>query len=251
VSLLREVRESVVSDQDDLWARAWARGRQKSREAAPRRAAMWAAIEAVEPTKNQPEAQIRDALVRELAARGIEDVTKQQLDFLVEAVVTSPARAGVRHGLRGLKSLVGVLGEMKKLADPRWTYAPDDIPSVSELRDDQQELSVILDWDPATRDVIARLFAELPSRGHTPEGDREPRMCDCWLSVESDGGPSAAVIVHVGKFAIAELSGDPANTARNLIAVHGGRRHAVSTFAEVYGDDPDTGSIKIFLPDRA
>jgi hypothetical protein len=94
-------RESVVPDQDDPWARAWARGREKNRENAPRRAAMRAAIEAAEPSKRQPGAQIRVALVRELAARGIEDATQQELDFLVEAVLTSPARAGVRHGLRG------------------------------------------------------------------------------------------------------------------------------------------------------
>jgi hypothetical protein len=212
---------------------------------------MRAAIEAAGPSRSQPEAQIRNVLVRELAARGIEDATPQELDFLVEAVVTSPARAGARHGIRGLKSLVGMLGEMKKLADPRWTHAPGHLPTVSELRDDQQELSVTLDCDPAARDVIARLFAELRPQGQTPEGDDEPRMCDCWLSLEPDAGPSAAVTVHIGKFAIAELDSNHANLARDLIAVHGGRQRAVRTFAEVHGDHPDSGSVRVFLPDRA
>jgi hypothetical protein len=144
-----------------------------------------------------------------------------------------------------------MLGEMKKLADPRWTYTPDDIPRVSEFRDDQQEVSVTLDWDRAARDVIARLFADLRPQGNTPEGDDEPRTSNCGLSVEPDAGPTAAVTVHIGKFAIAELSGEQAKIVRNLIAVHGGRHHAVSTFAKVCGNDPDTGSIKIFFPDRA
>lgn len=237
-----------MSDQDDPWASAWARGRQKGRQDAPRRAAMRAATE---PSRSQPEAQIRDVLVGELAARGIEDATQQELDFLVEAVITSTARAGGRHGFRGVRSLVGMLGELKKLADPRWTHAPEELPRVSELRDDQQEVLVTLDCDPAARDVIARLFADLRSQGQTPQGDDEVRMCDCWLSLEPDAGPTASVTVHIGKYAIAELDSDHASLARDLIAAHSGHHHAVRTFAEVCGDDPDTGSIKVFLPDRA
>jgi hypothetical protein len=38
---------------------------------------------------------------------------------------------------------------------------------------------------------------------------------------------------------------------RKLVAVHGGRHHAVSAFAEAYGNDSDTGSIKDFFPNRA
>jgi hypothetical protein len=244
-----------VSDQDDPWARAWARGRQKSREDAPRRAAMRSAmrsaIKAAEPSKSEPEAQIRDTLIRELATRDIKDTTPRELDFMVEAVLTSPARAGFHHGFRGLKSLVGTLGDVKSRADPHWTYTPNDVPSVSELRDDQQEVAVTLDCDPAARDVIARLFAELRPQGQTPDDDEEPRICECWLSVQPATGPSTAITVHIGKFAIAELNGEHANIARDLIAAHGGPRHAVSTFAEVHGDNPDTGSIRVFHPDRA
>jgi hypothetical protein len=63
-------------------------------------------------------------------------------------------------------------------------------------------------------------------------------MYACWLSTDPHAGPAAAVSVHTGKFAIGELTAEPANIVRRPIAAHGGHHHAVRPFAEMYGNDP-------------
>jgi hypothetical protein len=221
-------------------------GSAEAADDAPRRAAGRAAFEATRPYKDRPVEEVRAVLMRELAARGIDDLTPLQLDVLVQAVA-SPRLTALRVGFQGVQAAARLFRELKSLALPRWAVTPDRIPSIS-WREDQEEVSVVLECDPAAQEVVARLFAELPRGASAPEeSDHSSRGCDCWFSVD---GPARVITVRIGRFTIARLRGEHAETVRALIAEHGGRQHAVGSSAMVYGDDPDTGSIVVFFPNR-
>jgi hypothetical protein len=217
-----------------------------------RAAAARAAYEATKPLKGQPAPAIRQRLRSELAARGIDDITDPQLDYMVEAITTSANRAALRHTWKRLRLIGSSLNEFRKIpSQPKWTLAPQDITSLITFREDQHEFSTVLDataLQPA-RDVIARLIRDLPPLDEDDDDDEQP--FDCWLSCADAEDPTAPVIAQVGKYSLAALPDDAATLARDLIRVHGGTKHAVDVMASLYGSSPDTAYVEVIMPDRA
>lgn len=173
--------------------------------------------------------------------------------MLEAALMTSPRRAGARLIFKRAKAVIGVVGELRKMAQPRWTVTPTGIPSLVSWRDDQEEVEVVLhagDLQHA-HDVLARLFTDLPPRGGGPGHERDDfRPCGCWLSYDPVGGSSGSIDVHIGTNTIARIDDQRADLARELITKHGGQHHAIDVIAELHGDTLDTAQIKLFLPDR-
>jgi hypothetical protein len=217
--------------------------------------AMRAACDEVKHLKGRPSAEIREALRRDLDARGVADAGDGELDFLVDAIQRSLRRAGHRLAFGTVRELTSRLNDVRKLlydnAQPRWVKAPDGIADLEGFRTDQHAVGFVLDADTlrSAREVIARLLTELPAPDD-PDDAEQPRPVTCWLSQDPKSEADSAITVHIGKYDIAALSGPAADLARELIGHHGGPKHAVEVIADLYGTDPAGAYLKITLPDR-
>lgn len=237
-----------MSEDKFEWRQAWANARAKREADAPRRAAIREAFEATKPLKGRPTEQVRARLQRELAARGV-NLTPRQLEILVEAVTTSPRGTAFREARRYVKAVKELFGEAKAHTIPAWTLPPEGWTRLAR-RDDQEAILVKVEADAAATDVIARLFREIPREWGTADEleDELARAFLCWLSVEPTDEAAGTVTVHAGRQVIGHVNAAAAGPVRQLLSAESERALVVE--AVVVGDDAETGSIQLYLPDQ-
>lgn len=240
--------EDVSGDKFE-WRQAWANARAKREANAPRRAAIREAFEATKPFKARPAEQVRARLPWELAARGVNDLTPRQLDILLEAVTTSPRGTAFREARRYVKAVKELFGEAKAHTIPEWTLTPEGWTRLAR-RDDEEAVLVKVEADAAATGRYRPAVREIPRQWGTadePE-DELARAFLCWLSAEPTDEPAGTVTVHAGRQVIGHLNAAAAGPVRQMLSAEGAGTLVVE--AVVVGDDPETGSIQLYLPNQ-
>ena len=204
------------------------------------------------------DSEVRAILLEELNRRGLaleQPSPEPVFAILVDAVVASSRGAAVRALLSHGKKVVQTAREFMRMAAPGWSVTSTDVPSLVSWRDDQEEVTVEVrehQVPVATRPVWQRLFAEIPYGTRDPDADEDSvvRACAYWLKGDPASEADGDVTVYIGKFALTRLPKPQDALGRQLIAHHGGDRHAVGLFAEVTGRSSTTDHLTLYLPDR-
>jgi hypothetical protein len=231
-----------VADEDDQWSEAGERARRAARDT--RNRAIRAAFEAVRATSDREPDHIRDALIREMARRGVTDPRPEELSFLTD-MVASPRRATIRWTVRMFGGWISLFRELNTYSQPRWMSTPKRVPSVSDDEPHGGDFAADLTAQDlsAGRSTIARVLADV--RDQSEEGDDEQvRPVEVWMSLT----PDTSIGVHIGTHQVAQLTGSRWDAVRAAIRRWGGGSNSLRAEADLLGSTPDTAHLDLWLP---
>ena len=228
---------------EPTWSTVWTAVSQK-RQANPRIAAGRAAFTAARKFKRRPPGEVRDVLAAELTARGITDLTPEQLDLLTEAVRRGPRRTVLSATWSWLVEFRGELRETRKGPLPSWTASPR-IAHKLEWGNVRSAVHAIVELAPDDPTIIDRIFDEVPD--DTDDGeDGGHRLFPCWVDVGPLDDRAGTVTVHVGKHILGRLRTADSAVVREILAANG--YAAVELNAVAVEGDPRL--IDVGVPDR-
>jgi hypothetical protein len=228
---------------DPTWSTVWAAVSQK-RRANPRVVAGRAAFKAARRFRRRPSGEVRDVLVAEMAARGITDLTPEQLDVLTDAVRRGPRRTVLTATWSWLVEFRGELREIPNEPLPSWTASPRTAHKL-EWGNVRSAVHAIVEVAPDDPTIIDRIFDEVPD--DTDDGeDGGHRLFPCWVDVGPLDDPAGTVTVHVGKYILGRLRAADSVVVRDILTTNG--HTAVELNAVAVDGDPRI--IDVGVPDR-
>lgn len=239
--------ETVSVADEDPFREAWAKVRAQRAADTPRREATQDAYKAARPLKGRPDREVRAALIRELAERGVDDLLPAQIDVLIASIQTSPTRVAFGLLRDQARRWHGLWTELSKYAAPSWTSPPSKAVRYP-WRDEQDVVRAVVEFDPSAGETITRIFAEVPIFGDTGELETPERAFAVWISNDDQLEDATKIRVRVGKNVIGTLSVDDSNIARTAMNKVGAK--AINFDAVAWGRDTATGWITVGLPAR-
>ncbi len=199
--------------------------------------------------------RIEQIAAEELAANEL-PADQARIDFVTDAVLTTPQKSSAKHVRRGVGQLFGLardlVKDMKRFSVPGYLNPPESAVHAEWATDDDWWLKPVL--DPAAESMLRQMFTDLHP---LDEGGGQPpriRGCSLWLKMQpvpaNTDDDAGQVVVMAGNVPVGVFTDEDAARIWPTLRELQVKGNALRVDCWVHGTSYADMSLKLLLPGR-